>query len=336
MNDQSSLTWNWNPSSNNNATWVESTVGSNSEVEVLWTESGSHTINLQMVDDDGLSSDMILGYVMVNNVPPTSEPFSAQFPVGEDRLFELTGFYSDTPSDVDSLQVCWDIDLKNDADDNLVNYDDCDYIGDTISHSWPEAGAYTIRFHVTDDDGDVAESLVVVNVVNLRPKAALEAEKTTVVVGEEVVIWTTETSDTESDMSLLMFSWDLDTDTDSNGDGDPANDMDIFTPRTSPLRHTFDTAGEKHIRLTVTDEGQSSTKDITIYVIEDKSGFLGMMGETAGFSNMLIVLIIIVGAIVAVGVTMAKKSGGDEMGFFESDTSSEDAAETDPAELEEE
>jgi len=50
----------------------------------------------------------------------------------------------------------------------------------------------------------------------------------------------------------------------------------------------------------------------------------------------LIVLIIIVGAIVAVGVTMAKKSGGDEMGFFESDTSSEDAAETDPAELEEE
>jgi len=336
MNDQSSLTWNWNPSSNNNATWVESTVGSNSEVEVLWTESGSHTINLQMVDDDGLSSDMILGYVMVNNVPPTSEPFSAQFPVGEDRLFELTGFYSDTPSDVDSLQVCWDIDLKNDADDNLVNYDDCDYIGDTISHSWPEAGAYTIRFHVTDDDGDVAESLVVVNVVNLRPKAALEAEKTTVVVGEEVVIWTTETSDTESDMSLLMFSWDLDTNTDSNGDGDPANDMDIFTPRTSPLRHTFDTAGEKHIRLTVTDEGQSSTKDITIYVIEDKSGFLGMMGETAGFSNMLIVLIIIVGAIVAVGVTMAKKSGGDEMGFFESDTSSEDAAETDPAELEEE
>lgn len=336
MNDQSSLTWNWNPSSNNNATWAESTVGGNSEIEVLWTESGSHTINLQIVDDDGLTSDMILGYVMVNNVRPTSEPFTAQFPVGEDRLFELTGFYSDTPSDVDSLQVCWDIDLENDADDNLVNYDDCDYIGDTISHSWPEAGVYTIRFHVTDDDGDVAESLVVVNVVNLRPKAALEAEKTTVVVGEEVVIWTTETNDTISDLSLLMFSWDLDTDTDSNGDGDPANDMDTFTPRTSPLRHTFDTPGEKHIRLTVTDEDQSSTKDITIYVTEEKSGFLGMMGETAGFSNLLIVLIIVVGAIVAVGVTMAKKGSEDEMGLFGGDSSSKDSAETDFAELEEE
>jgi PKD repeat protein len=336
MNDQNSLTWNWNPSSNNNATWAESTVGANSEIEVFWTESGSHTINLQIVDDDGLTSDMILGYVMVNNVPPTSEPFTAQFPVGEDRLFELTGLFSDTPSDVDSLQVCWDIDLGNDADDNLVNNDDCDYIGDTISHSWPEAGVYTIRFHVTDDDGDVAESLVDVNVVNLRPKAALEAEKTTVVVGEEVVIWTTETSDTTSDLSLLMFSWDLDTDTDSNGDGDPANAMDTFTPRTSPLRHTFDTPGEKHIRLTVTDEDQSSTKDITIYVIEEKSGFLGMMGETAGFSNLLIVLIIVVGAIVAVGVTMAKKVGEDEIGLFVADSSSENSADTDFAESEEE
>ena len=336
MNDQNSLTWNWHPSSNNNATWAESTVGANSEIEVFWTESGSHTINLQIVDDDGLTSDMILGYVMVNNVPPTSEPFTAQFPVGEDRLFNLTGFYSDTPSDVDSLQVCWDIDLENDADDNLVKNDDCDYIGDNISHSWPEAGFYTIRFHITDDDGDVAESMVDVNVVNLPPKAALEAEKTTVVVGEEVVIWTTETSDTESDMSLLMFTWDLDTNTDSNEDGDPANDMDTFTSAISPLRHIFDTPGEKHIRLTVTDGDQSSTKDITIYVTEEKSGFLGMMGETAGFSNLLIVLIIVVGAIVAVGVTMAKKGGEDEIGLFGGDSSSEDSAETDFAELEEE
>jgi hypothetical protein len=336
MNDQNSLTWNWNPSSNNNATWAESTVGGNSEIEVLWTESGSHTINLQIVDDDGLTSDMILGYVMVNNVPPTSEPFTAQFPVGEDRLFELTGFFSDTPSDVEGLQVCWDIDLENDADDNLVNNDDCDYIGDSISHSWPEAGVYTIRFHVTDDDGDVAESLVDVNVVNLRPKAALEAEKTTVVVGEEVVIWTTDTNDTVSDLSLLMFSWDLDTDTDSNGDGDPANDMDTFTSRTSPLRHTFDTPGEKHIRLTVTDEDQSSTKDITIYVTEEKSGFFGMMGETAGFSNLLIVLIIVVGAILAVGITMAKKGGEDEIGLFGGDSSPEGSAQSDFAELEEE
>ena len=94
------------------------------------------------------------------------------------------------------------------------------------------------------------------------------------------------------------------------------------------MRHAFDTPGEKHIRLTVNDEEQSSTKDIIIYVNEGKSGFLGMMGETAGVSNMLVVLIIVVLAIVAVGVTMAKKGGEDEINFFEGDTSESDSAES--------
>ena len=307
MNDQNSLTWNWKPSAKTNVTWQESTTGADSEIQVTWTESGSHHVELEAVDDNGAGSGVITGFVTVNNVPPTSEPFTAQLPVGEDRQFQLTGIFSDTPSDVNSLQVCWDVDLTNDADDNLVNFDDCDYVGASISHAWPSAGVYTIRFHVTDDDGDVAESLVNVTVVNLRPKAATLAEKTSVAVGEEVVIWTNETSDTESDLSLLIFSWDLDTTTDSNGDGDAANDIDMLTSRTSPLRHTFDTPGTKHIRLIVTDEGYSSTSDVTIEVTGG-GGFLGVMGETAGISNLLIVLVVIIGALVAVGVTLGKKS----------------------------
>jgi hypothetical protein len=330
MNDQDSITWNWQPSSNNDVAWQESTVGADSELAVIWTQAGTHTVELQMVDDDGLTSDVVIGSVIVNNVPPTSQPFGAQLPVGEDRPFQLTGIFSDTASDVDSLQVCWDIDPSNDADDNLVNNDDCDYVGDTISHTWPEAGVYTIRFHVTDDDGDFAESLVNVTVVNLKPKAGLEAEKTSVIVGEEVIIWTNSTTDTESDMSLLMFIWDLDTLTDADGDGDPANDMDRFTSRISPLRHTFDSPGEKHIRLTVIDEELSSTKDITIYVTGGSGGgVLGMMGETAGISNLIIVLIIVTGALVAVGLIMARKGGNDEIGFVDGDSLFEEEAEMD-------
>ena len=312
MNDQDSLTWNWKPSANNDAAWQESTIGAESEIQVTWTESGNHQVELEAVDDDGAGSGIITGFVRVNNVPPTSEPFTAQLPVGEDRPFELTGIFSDTPSDLSSLQVCWDVDLTNDADDNLVNFDDCDYVGASISHSWPSAGVYTIRFHVTDDDGDVAESLVNVTVVNLRPKAVTFAEKTSVAVGEEVVIWTNGTSDTVSDLSLLMFTWDLDTTTDENGDGDAANDPDMFTSRISPLRHTFDTPGTKYIRLTVTDEGYSSTSDVIIEVSEVSGGFFGAMGETAGISNLLIVLIVVIGALAAVGVTVGLKKSGDE------------------------
>ncbi|MBT4059142.1 MAG: hypothetical protein HOE69_02395 [Euryarchaeota archaeon] len=324
MNDQDSLTWNWIPSSNHDESWTESTVGSDSEIDVVWTQSGSHIIELDVVDDNGNSSGISVGFVTVKNVPPVSTPFSAQLPVGEDRLFELTGTYSDTASDADSLQVCWDIDPTNDADDNLVNDDDCDYVGDSISHSWPEAGVYLVRFHVTDDDGDVAESLVNVTVVNLRPKAGLMAEKTTVSFGDEVVIFTNTTTDTISDTESLMFAWDLDITRDSNGDGDPANDMDAFTSWGSPLRYTFETGGTKQIRLIVTDEEFSSSKDITIVVTGGESGLMGMMGETAGISNLLIVLVIVIGALIAVGVTMSKKGGSDDLAL-DSDSMFDDA-----------
>lgn len=315
MNDQDSLTWDWQPSSNIDDTWSEVTSGSESEISTTWTISGDHIVQLEVTDDDGISSGVHTGFVTVQNVPPTSQPFGNTLPVGEDRIFTLTGLYSDTPSDVDDLQVCWDINLDNDADDNLVKNDDCDYIGDTIEHSWPEAGIYTIRFHVTDDDGDVAESLVNVTVVNLRPKAGGVAEKTTVTVGEEVVIWTTDTTDTESDMSLLMYIWDLDTTTDSNGDGDAANDMDSFSSGTLPFRHTFETPGTKQIRLIVTDEEFTSTKDFTIFVTGGESDFLGAMGETAGISNVILAILLFVLIAGVAGFAMSRKGDGDLAGL---------------------
>ena len=314
MNDQDSLIWNWaSIDSDDNFVWQESTNGADSEIQVSWSKSGTHHVELDVLDDDGASAGVLAGFVTVTNVPPTSEPFSAQLPVGEDRPFKLTGFYSDTQSDVDSLQVCWDVDLANDADDNLVNFDDCDYVGDSINHSWPVAGEYTVRFHVTDDDGAVAESIVNVSVVNLRPKAVASAEKTSVSVGEEVVISSSGTSDTESDISLLIFTWDLDITTDSNGDGDPANDPDSLTSRTGSLHHTFETSGTKHIRLMVSDGDLVDTADITIEVTGGSGGFLGVMGETAGVSNLIIALLVVIGALLTVGITVVKKKDSDEM-----------------------
>jgi PKD repeat protein len=121
-----------------------------------------------------------------------------------------------------------------------------------------------------------------------------------------------------------MFAWDLDITRDSNGDGDPANDMDAFTSWGSPLRYTFETGGTKQIRLIVTDEEFSSSKDITIVVTGGESGLMGMMGETAGISNLLIVLVIVIGALIAVGVTMSKKGGSDDLAL-DSDSMFDDA-----------
>ncbi|HJL64605.1 MAG TPA: hypothetical protein QGF70_03360, partial [Candidatus Thalassarchaeaceae archaeon] len=74
----------------------------------------------------------------------------------------------------------------------------------------------------------------------------------------------------------------------------------------------FDTPGTKYIRLTVTDEEYSSTSDVIIEVSEVSGGFFGAMGKTAGISNLLIVLIVVIGALAAVGVTVGLKKSGDE------------------------
>jgi hypothetical protein len=317
LNDQSSLNWHWSPDASGEPTRTEVTTGADSEIEVIWTADGTHRIELEVIDDDGASAGITVGFVQVNNVPPTVEQFGPLLPVGEDRILEMTGSYSDTESDYDSLTVCWDVDLTNDADDDLNERNDCDYVGVNLAHSWPAAGEYEIRFHVTDDDGAVAEALVDVTVVNLRPKAKVVAEVTELRVGEELVIWSNGTTDTESDMDLLRFSWDVDTAVDSDGDGDAGNDVDKMTSRHNPLRYTYDTPGTKTVRLTVTDEGYTSSVEIQIVVQPAEKNLMGVLGTTAGVSNLLIVigLVVLVGAVL--GATTVLRKGDDGEAWVE-------------------
>jgi len=317
LNDQNSLNWNWHVDAADDPTRTDVTTGGDSEIEVVWTEDGTHRIELEVIDDNGASAGIAVGFVMVNNVPPTVGQFGPLLPVGEDRILEMRGTYSDTESDLENLRVCWDVDLTNDADDDLNERNDCDYIGIDLAHSWPEAGEYQIRFHATDDDGAVAEALVNVTVVNLRPKAKAVAEVTALKVGEELVIWTNETTDTESDMSLLRFVWDVDTAVDSDGDGDPKNDVDKMTSRSNPLRHTYDTPGTKTVRLTVSDEGYSSTVEIQIAVQPAEKSLMGLLGSTAGISNLLIVIGLVVMAAVILGATSVLRKGDEQEAWVE-------------------
>jgi hypothetical protein len=205
-----------------------------------------------------------------------------------------------------------------------------------------------IRFHVTDDDGAFAEALVSVTVVNLRPKAKMVPEVTTVMVGEELVIWSNGTTDTESDMALLLYSWDVDTAVDSDGDGDARNDADHLTSGFNPLRHTYDTPGTKIVRLTVSDEGYTSSVEIEIVVQPGEKDLLGILGATAGISNLLIVIgLVVLGAAVLGAITVLRKGEEGEAwvdeAFEEVDTEgvsdddlADDGAESDSSGSEEE
>ena len=317
LNDMDSLTWGWQPDVDVDPNWYVETVGETSEIDISWNSSGSHVIAMEAIDNDGESSGVESGWVRVSNVAPTVEQFDPLLPLGEDRDLTLTGVFSDTTSDMETLQVCWDVDFEVDLDDNGDTMDDCDFVGADITHHWADSGEKTIRFHVTDDDGDSAEAIVIVNVVNLKPNAAAHAEKLTVQVGEELVIWTNETTDSSSDIPNLIFNWDFDSSSDSDDDGNPLNDIEAVTSYGEPLRHTFATEGTKNIRLTVFDENATNpaTVDIVITVIPDDSGVLGWVDSKGigGVSNIVIALgLVLVALLIVLGLSMFRNKGGSD------------------------
>jgi len=314
LNDMDSLTWGWQPDVDVNPSWYVETVGSTSEIDVSWNTSGSHVIAMEAIDDDGESSGVANGWVRVMNVGPTVEQFSPLLPIGEDRELSLTGVFSDTASDMETLEVCWDVDFAVDFDENGDTMDDCDFVGADITHHWTDSGQKMIRFHVTDDDGDSAEAFVNVTVVNLKPNVVATPEKLTVQVGEELVIWTNETTDSSSDMPELIFNWDFDSSSDFDDDGNPLNDIQAVTSYGEPLRHTFASEGTKNIRLTVYDENftNPATVDIVITVIPDDSGVLGWVDSkgVGGVSNIVIALgLVLVALLIVLGLSMFRNKG---------------------------
>jgi hypothetical protein len=298
-NDMYSLAWTWLPDSDIDSDWTVQTTGADSQASVTWTEAGMHTISLEVIDDDDESSGIEYGLVEVLNVNPTVEEIPPQFPIGEDQELQLTGEFWDTFSDIPTMAVCWDVNLNADADDDNNRTNDCDVEGVELSWSSEKKGTHSLRFFVTDDDGAFADAFIDIEVRNKRPEALAEAERTTVAVGEEVVIWSNGTIDSPSDMGWLLYSWDLDIRTDSDGDGDPANDADVGGPT---LRHTFDSSGTKNIRLIVRDEEFTSTYDIQVVVTG--GGIMGVFGGGEGGSPLILAIIGLVLVLIIAGTAL--------------------------------
>ena len=96
-----------------------------------------HTVQVRAIDGDGASSEAKQGTLMVHNVPPTVTGLIPYEAVIEDNPLELTVVPDDTPSDMETLEVCWDLDAKFDADNDGEADNDCEKTGASIVASWP-------------------------------------------------------------------------------------------------------------------------------------------------------------------------------------------------------
>jgi hypothetical protein len=325
LNDRDQLILNWNLSDLMPELTV-STDGSASDVATSWPTIGQHVISVRAVDDDGVSSEPSLAMVTIENVAPTITAKTNfldainridGLPVFENDMvvFDVSG--SDTASDIDTLQICWDIDGTTDSDlDGTLN-NDCDVEGDHLETMWDSSGYRTITAWVMDDDGEKASLSAVVKVMNRIPTAMISYENGSLdnlVEGDTLNITGFGTLDTESDLLDMLYVWDFEwEDTDLDGEG--LGDVD-----STGLSISIDDlpAGTWTITLTVTDDDlATSTKTITISVDEKPpEGILEEFSEALGVSQTMSIVIILLVAIVLVlasFLAVTRRSPSDDL-----------------------
>ena len=309
LNDRDQLILNWNLSDIIPDLAV-STDGSASDVATSWPTTGQHVISVRAVDDDGVSSEPSLAMVTIENVAPTITAKTNfldainridGLPVFENDMvvFDVSG--SDTASDMDTLQICWDIDGTTDSDlDGTLN-NDCDVEGDHLETMWDSSGYRTITAWVMDDDGEKASLSAVVKVMNRIPTAMISYENGSLdnlVEGDTLNITGFGTIDTESDLLDMLYVWDFEWE-DADLDGEGLGDID-----STGISISIDDlpAGTWTITLTVTDDDlATSTKTITISVDEKPpEGILEEFSEALGVSQTMSIVIILLVAIVLV------------------------------------
>ena len=306
LNDRDGLIIDWNLS-NVLENFTVSTDGSASDVATSWPTSGEHIISVRAVDDDGASSSTSLAKVTIENVAPTitaEENFekaiigvgeSGEYRVEEDDKVVFDVLVDDTASDIDSLEVCWDIDATRDADLDGNMQNDCDVSGTHFEYTWTKSDPeyHTVTAWVKDDDGAMASLSAIVKIRNRIPGANIsyvEGSLDNLMEGDTLNLGSIGTNDTDTDLLNMAYAWKFEW----RGEQDLGESGPSVSITDLP-------AGTWTINLTITDDDLSTdTMIITIQVSEiPPEGFLEEFSETLGVSQtMSFVILGLIGLVI--------------------------------------
>ena len=296
--DKDSLIIEWRPSDLDD-NWTITTVGPSSQTAISWPDAGLHTLTVVAYDNDNAKSEIKTGIVNISNVAPSIEPLGSTQPIFEDNNLTFTAQVSDTASDLESLEVCWDLDSLADADGDGFTDNDCDISGLEMTASWPTSGIRWITATVTDDDGASDSTSINVSVINSAPRAKItnSTDVMSLNEGDNLTLSGLTTTDTAFDKLTLLYSWDsdhLDTDLDGNKIGDVDYAGAEWLIDDLP-------AGSWTITLTVTDDdGETSTTSIDIKVkAKPAEGILESVSDAVGGIGTLVIGVL---GIVVVGL----------------------------------
>ena len=198
----------WYPDSTDQ-NWSITTSGPSSSVTTSWGKSGLYEIKSFATDNDGVTSQDVVGYVRVNNIAPVLDTLPAQQAMFEDEVLNLSAFAEDF-ADQDVLMYCWDLISSIDSDGNGILTDDCDVEGPNLLYSWSISGLKNITANVWDDDNATDSFTVKVTIVNKPPVANIftPEEGFRITEGESITFNGADSNDSATDRSFLQFIWD--------------------------------------------------------------------------------------------------------------------------------
>jgi len=282
-NDIETLVHVWRPDAEYHPDINSTSTGERSTLQgVTYNKSGMHLATLQVFDDDGEGTELLIVPIQVVNVIPEISPMTTILgDLEEDQEFTINPVVSDTGNDSESLVQCFDLDPSIDDDQDGIPENDCDVQSGILVHSWPDSysAPRSLVFHVTDDDGASESIEFTFLVVNSPPEAFASASITNPTEGDSVILSANGTIDSQADLDSLVFQWDIDINVDSDGDGNPANDID-YTGRW--IEFSYGSGGSKKAQLTVLDDSSSHSVIMDLEVAEKPTTISGIIKSSIG------------------------------------------------------
>ncbi|WP_394274727.1 PKD domain-containing protein [Luteococcus sp.] len=186
-----------------------------------YAEPGTYPVILTVTDDKGGTNSRT---VEVTAAGPTNQPPTATF----DAL-------------VDGRSVAFDASPSSDPDGTIVSWewafgDGTTGTGETVTHTYPDAGSYTATLTVTDDSGQKVTTTRAVTIAEKANQAPTAAFTGTV---DGLALQLDASGSTDADGSIASYEWTF-------------TDGSTATGRT--VQHVFTEAGSQEVRLTVVDD----------------------------------------------------------------------------------
>lgn len=220
----------------------------------VFLEDTPMVFTLSAVDASGVESPQSAPYTLY---PPPKDANGNYIPQGNIK--------SSATSGVAPLAVNFDAGASSDLDGTIVSYD-WDFgdgeigTGSLIDHTFVSSGIYTVTLKVTDDVGAFSSTTATITVsaptaaANQPPKAVITA--TPMQSGSSSIAFDAYSS-SDSDGTIVSYAWNF-------GDGETATG--------DYVEHTYQSAGDYTVVLTVVDDAGASSQDsMTISVVDQPS-----------------------------------------------------------------